>query len=301
MPSLQARVITLYFKLKNAFSPRFSGNLDVAIERADIEAMSRQFGQFKGADCTPISAGRVPAEWIVPAGNESQRCILWLHGGTFYAGSINSHRSIAANVGAAAKTRVLLIDYRLAPEHPFPAGPQDSFASYLWLLEQGIPSKSITVVGDSAGGALTMGLAISLRQAGKPLPASLVCLSPAFDCSFSGETWKTNLRSDVMLDFAKERAGVDLYLNGADPRDPLASPLFADPHGLPPVLIQVGSSEALLSDSRSFTEKAKAAGVDVTLEVWEGMQHEWQFAVGILPEARRAVDRIGEFIANHTS
>jgi acetyl esterase/lipase len=163
-------------------------------------------------------------------------------------------------------------------------------------LDQGIPSNSIIIVGDSAGGALAVGLAVSLREAGKPMPAAIVCLSPALDLTFTGETWKSNLKSDVMLVFEKEKAGVDLYLNGTDPRHPLASPLFADPKGLPPVLIQIGSDEALLSDSTSFTEKAKAAGVDVTLEVWEGMQHEWQFAVGIFPEAQRAVERIGEFI-----
>ena len=300
MPSFQGHAVTLYFRIKNAFTPRFSGKLDVAKERAEIEAMSKQFGHFSGADCSPTSAGGVPAEWIVPSGITTQNCILWLHGGTFYAGSINSHRSVAANVAIAAKMRILLIDYRLAPEHPFPAGPEDSRAAYLWLLDQGIPSTCITVVGDSAGGALAAGLVVSLRQAGKPMPASVVCLSPAFDLTFEGETWKTNLKSDVMLDLAKEKAGIALYLNGTDPRDPFASPLYADLKGLPPMLIQVGSSEALLSDAARFSEKARAAGVDVTLEVWEEMQHEWQFAVGILPEARRAVERISEYIRQHT-
>jgi acetyl esterase/lipase len=238
----------------------------------------------------------VPSEWIVPAGVTTQKCILHLHGGTFFAGSINSHRSLAANIAKAAKVRALLIGYRLAPEHPFPAGLEDSLAAYQWLLEQEIPSSCITIVGDSAGGALAVGMALSLREAGMPMPAAIVCLSPALDLTFTGETWKSNLKSDVMLELAKEKAGVDLYLNGIDPRHPLASPLFADPKGLPPILIQVGSDEALLSDSLSFAKKAKAAGVDVTLEVWEGMQHEWQFAVGIFPEAQKAVERIGEFI-----
>jgi len=141
-----------------------------------------------------------------------------------------------------------------------------------------------------------MGLAVSLREAGLPLPAAIVCLSPALDLTFTGKTWKTNLNTDVMLEFEKEKAGVGFYLNGADPRNPRVSPLYADPKGLPPILIQVGSDEMLLSDSLSFAEKAKTAGVDVTLEIWEGMQHEWQFAVGIFPEARKAVERIGEFI-----
>jgi len=299
MPSLRSRLVSLYFRLKRAFTPPFSGELDVAKERADTEAMAKQFGHFSGAECTPVTADGVPAEWIVPEGVTTQRCILCLHGGSFFAGSINSHRSLAANIAAAARVRALLIDYRLAPEHPFPAGPKDSLAAYLWLLEQGIPSNSITIVGDSAGGALAVGLAVSLREAGKPKPAAVVCLSPALDLTFSGETWKKNANSDVTLDFEKEKAGVELYLNGADPRNPLVSPLYADPKGLPPILIQVGSDEALLADSIRFTEKAKAARVDVTLEIWEGMQHEWQFAVGIFPEAQRAVDRIGEFISQH--
>ena len=301
MQSLRSRLVALYFRLKRVFTPPFSGELDVAKERADTEAMAIQFGHFSGAECTPVTAGGVPAEWIIPTGVTTQRCILCLHGGTFFAGSINSHRSLAANIAAAARVRALLIDYRLAPEHPFPAGPEDSLTAYLWLLERGFPSNSITIVGDSAGGALAVGLAVSLREAGKPMPAAVVCLSPALDLTFNGETWKTNAKSDVTLDFEKEKAGVELYLNGADPRNPLVSPLYADPKGLPPILIQVGSYEALLADSMRFTEKAKAAGVDVTLEVWEGMQHEWQFAVGIFPEAQRAVDRIGEFIREQTS
>ncbi len=186
MSSLRSRVITLYFRLKNKFTPPFSGVLDVAKERADTEAMAKQFGHFSGADCTPVITGGVPAEWIVPVGVTTQRCILWFHGGTFFAGSINTHRSLAANVAAAAKVRALLIDYRLAPEHPFPAGPEDSLAAYQGLMEQGIPPGNITVVGDSAGGALAVGLAVSLREAGKPMPASIVCLSPALDLTFGG-------------------------------------------------------------------------------------------------------------------
>jgi len=299
MPSLRSCLITVYFRHKNIFTPPFTGELDVAKERADTEAMAKQFSPFSGAECTSVTAAGVPAEWIVPVGVTTQRCILCLHGGTFFAGSINTHRSLAANIATAAKVRALLIDYRLAPEHPFPASPQDALAAYLWLLKQGIPANCITVVCDSAGGALAVGLAVSLREAGKPMPAAIVCLSPALDLTFGVETWKTNAKSDVMLEFEKEKAGVNLYLNGTNPRHPLASPLYADTKGLPPILIQVGSDEALLSDSTRFAEKAKSGGVDVTLEIWEGMQHEWQYAVGIFPEARRAIVRIGEFVREH--
>jgi monoterpene epsilon-lactone hydrolase len=301
MPSLRSRLVTLYFKIKRAFTPPFSGELNVAKERADTEAMAKQFGHFSGADCTPVAAGGVPAEWIVPEGVTTPRCILCLHGGSFFAGSISTHRSLAANIAAAAGVRALLIDYRLAPEHPFPAGLEDSLAAYRWLLEQGIPSSSIAIVGDSAGGALAVGLVVSLREAGKPMPAAVVCLSPALDLTFEGETWKKNAKSDATIDFEKEKVAVGLYLNGADPRNPLASPLFADLHGLPPMLVQIGSAEMLLSDSTRFAGKAKSAGVVVTLEIWDGMQHEWQFAVGIFPEAKKAVQRIGDFIGSHFS
>jgi epsilon-lactone hydrolase len=296
MPSLRSRLVTLYFRFKRMFIPTFTGKLNVAKERANIEAMARQFGHFSGVECTPVTANGVPSEWIIPTGVRTLKCFLHLHGGTFFAGSINSHRSLAANIAATAKVRALLINYRLAPEHPFPAGLEDSLIAYQWLLEQGIPSTCISIVGDSAGGALAIGLAVSLKETGKPMPAAIICLSPALDLTFSGETWKSNLRSDVMLELEKEKAGVNLYLNGTDPHNPLASPLYSGLKGLPPILIQVGSDEVLLSDSEGFAEKAKAAGVDVTLEVWEGMQHEWQFAVGIFPEARRAIERIGEFI-----
>jgi len=144
---------------------------------------------------------------------------------------------------------------------------------------------------------LVLGLLFSLRDEGKPLPAAAVCLSPAIDLTFSGETWITNARKDVMLDLAKEKVGIKYYLQDTDPYTPLASPLYYDDYaGLPPILIQVGSKETLLSDATRFTEKAKAAGVNITLEVWKGMQHEWQFATQMLPEARQAINRIGNYI-----
>jgi monoterpene epsilon-lactone hydrolase len=302
MPSLQSYLIEGYLRLMKRLAPPVSGEWDIEKERADTEAMAKQFGRFSGVECTPVSANGVPAEWIVPTGCTTRRCILYLHGGTFITGSIDSHRSLAANIAVAAQARALLIDYRLAPEHPFPAGPQDVMTAYMWLLKNGTAAQDIVIAGDSAGGTLTLGLLFSLRDEGKPLPAAAVCLSPAIDLSFSGETWQTNAKADVMLDREKEKIGIGYYLQGKDPHTPMASPLFnTNFSGLPPILIQVGSKETLLSDATSFTEKAKAAGGDITLEVWDGMQHEWQFAVGMLPEARRAIKRIGEFSAERFS
>jgi acetyl esterase/lipase len=244
----------------------------------------------------PVEASGVPAEWIIPEGLESAQVILFLHGGSFTAGSIASHRTLAANVAIAARSRALLIGYRLAPEHPFPAAVEDAVAAYEWLLSQGYAPGQLVLAGDSAGGNLALALLVLLRDRRRPLPAAAVCLSPGPDLTFSGESWVFNAKKDILIEERKERQAVDLYLRGADPRTPLASPSFADLRGLPPLLLQVGSHEVLLSDVTRFAEKARLAGVEVTLEVWPDMQHEWQFAARLMPEGRQAISRIGEFV-----
>jgi acetyl esterase/lipase len=295
MPSWQAQVLEIYLIIKRRFSDQ-SGQLDVARERADVESMAAMFKPLRPIQCDPVVANDVPAEWIVPEGPQMARAILFLHGGSFNSGSIASHRTLAGNVAIASKGRALLIDYRLAPEHPFPAAVEDAVAAYEWLLGQGCAPRQIVVAGDSAGGTLTLALLIHLRDHNRPLPAAAVCLSPAPDLTFSGESWVFNSKKDLMLDERKERRAIEIYLRGADPRAPLASPYFGDLRGLPPLLIQIGSHELLLSDATRVAEKAKEAGVDVTLEVWPEMQHEWQFAAKVLPEGKRAISNIGAFV-----
>jgi acetyl esterase/lipase len=295
MPSWQAHVLEIYLIIKRRFSDQ-SGQLDVARERADVESMAGMFKPLRPIQCDPVVANGVPAEWIVPEGPQMSRAILFLHGGSFNSGSIASHRTLAGNVAIASKGRALLIDYRLAPEHPFPAAVEDAVAAYEWLLGQGCAPRQIVVAGDSAGGTLTLALLIHLRDHNRPLPAAAVCLSPAPDLTFSGESWVFNSKKDLMLDERKERRAIEIYLKGADPRAPLASPYFGDLRGLPPLLIQIGSHELLLSDATRVAEKAKEAGVDVTLEVWPEMQHEWQFAAKVLPEGKRAISNIGAFV-----
>jgi monoterpene epsilon-lactone hydrolase len=295
MVSWQGRVLETYLRIRNRFGDQ-SGRLDVARERADVESLAGMFKPLGPMQCEPVTANGVPAEWIVPADVQPGRAILYLHGGSFNSGSIVSHRTLAGNVALACKARALLVDYRLAPEHPFPAGLEDTVAACEWLLAQGIAPRQLIVAGDSAGGTLTLALLIHRRDHGQPLPAAAVCLSPAPDLTFSSESWTLNAKKDVMLDERKERQSVEIYLRGADPCSPLASPYYADLHGLPPLLIQVGSSECLLSDAQRFADKARAAEVDVTLEVWPGMQHEWQFAASIMPEGRQAIARVGEWV-----
>ena len=295
MPSWQARVLEAYLAIKRRFSDQ-SGELDVARERADVESMARMFKPLCAIQCEALVANGVPAEWIVAQGVQATRVMLFLHGGSFNSGSIASHRTLAGNVAFACKARALLIDYRLAPEHPFPAAVEDAVGAYEWLLAQGCAPSQIVVAGDSAGGNLTLALLIHLRGHNRPLPAAAVCLSPAPDLTFSGESWVFNSKKDLMLDERKERKAVEIYLSGTDPRAPLASPYFADLRGLPALLIQIGSHELLLSDATRLAGKAKAAGVDVTLEVWPGMQHEWQFAAKILPEGKQAISRVGAFV-----
>jgi acetyl esterase/lipase len=243
-----------------------------------------------------VTAKGVPAEWITPPEVGNERVVVYVHGGAFYAGTVAGARPVAAAIALAARARVLTFAYRLAPEHPFPAALDDTLAVYEWLLATGVSTEKIVLVGDSAGGTLALALLVKLRDEGKPLPQGAVCLSPATDLTLSGDTWTRNARQDLLIDADKIRAAVDLYLQGADPRAPLASPLYADLQALPPLLILVGSDECLLSDATRFAAKARAAGVSVSLEIWERMQHGWHITAPFLPEGRRALARIGEFI-----
>jgi monoterpene epsilon-lactone hydrolase len=295
MPSLHFRLIKTIIQLRRLLNPP-TGVLDVEKERAETEALAANFKTKIELTCISVNANKVPAEWIITPKTSADRVILYLHGGSYNSGSIASHRSLAANIANAAKARALIIDYRLAPEYPFPAAVEDAKAAYRWLLENQLSPDHIIVAGDSCGGGLALSLLISLRDEEQPLPAAAVCLSPWTNLTCTGKSWETNLKKDIMLDSGALIKSAQLYLGGSDPRMPLASPLYADLKGLPPLLIQVGSEELFLSDATRFAEQAQAAAVKVTLQVWKGMQHEWHFAANILPEGRQAIEQIGQFI-----
>jgi acetyl esterase/lipase len=227
--------------------------------------------------------------------------ILFLHGGAFAAGSHVSHRQMVIEAGRQAGARTLALSYRLAPENPFPAALDDALAGYRFLLAQGVDPRRIAVAGDSAGGGLTMALLVSLRDAGQKLPACAWCISPWVDLENRGETMTTKAAEDPMIQKPYLDDLAAAYLHGADPRQPLASPLHARLQGLPPLLIQVGSAETLLDDSVRLTARAGAADVRVTLEVWPEMIHVWHLFHPQLTAGRRALASAGAFIRAQTA
>ena len=294
MPSLASRVVVTNLKLYSALSWR--PYYPVGYKRYMMSSLAPRMMQTpKGVRRESVTVDGIPAAWTIPDGADDSRVILYLHGGAFVIGSIESHWKMVARMARAAGCRALVIDYRLAPEHQFPAAVDDSVRAYRWLLAEGYRPDRIVIAGDSAGGTLTASTLLSLRDAGDPLPAAGVMLSPATDMEMSSETFKTKAREDPLIRRAWGGKCIGMYLGSADRRDPLASPLYADLKGLPPLLIQVGTREVLLDDSKRFAERAREAGVEVDLEVWDGMFHVWHFNCGRMPESNDAVRKIGSY------
>ena len=247
-----------------------------------------------------VGVNGTPAEWISAPESQENRVILYLHGGGYLFGSARTHRVMLAHMARASKARVLALDYRLAPEIPFPAPVEDSVSAYRWLLAEGISAKKMVIGGDSAGGGLAIAALVALRSVGEPMPAAGVCISAWTDMESTGQSHTTNAESDPSVSKERLLKIAKVYLAGKDPTAPLASPIHADLTGLPPLLLQVGSIEVLLDDSTLLKSRAKAAGVSVEMEVWDDMPHVWHHYAPILPEARKAIGRIGEFVLEHT-
>jgi acetyl esterase/lipase len=248
----------------------------------------------------PVDAGGVRAEWIWRPDSDLDRAILYLHGGGYAIGSIATHRYLMQSISQTSGARVLGIDYRLAPENPFPAAVEDAVTAWKWMLAQGLEPGRCAIGGDSAGGGLTLAALIALRDRGIALPGAAALLSPWTDLAATGASVKTKAAEDPMVTEAGLRAMADAYLGGADARNPLASPLYANLSGLPPLLIQVGSAEILLDDATRVAERAKSAGVEVSLEPWEDMVHVFQM-FPMLAEAGPAIEKIGDFVRARTS
>jgi acetyl esterase/lipase len=243
----------------------------------------------------PFFIGRIPAFWISAPGVSKDHTILFFHGGGFMVGSTNDHLDLCGKLSRSAGCRVLSIDYRLAPEHIFPAALDDCIASYLWIIETGISPSLIVPVGISAGGNLLLSMIMKLRAIGIPLPKAAVCISPAVDMTTREEPFETNTDRDWILKEDLELLR-RVYLRKHDPRDPSASPIYGDLQGFPPLFIQVGTYEILFDNVSAFSGKARDAGVEVTFDAWEGMFHCWQIFSSILPEGQQAIDNIGVYI-----
>ncbi|MHA2281605.1 MAG: alpha/beta hydrolase [Promethearchaeota archaeon] len=265
--------------------------------RNAMEQMARMEKLPEDVTLEEISIGNIPSLWINTPEVVKKHVVLYLHGGGYVQGSLNTHKGLCSRISRTSKSRILMIDYRLAPENLYPAALEDSVAAYLWLIDdEGIDPKNIVISGDSAGGGLTAATLLKLRDIGITLPSGGVLLSPWTDLDITGDSVRTKRRIDPMIDASGLFFIASLYLGDEDPKNPYISPLYADLKGLPPLLIQVGSAELLLDDSTRFAEKAKSAGVDVTLDVWEDMIHVFQAFALWAPEGEQAIEKIGEFI-----
>ena len=265
--------------------------------RAGLEIMARLAPLSKDAELEKVDAGGVPAAWMITSGVVKDRAILYLHGGGYVEGSITSHQDLAQRISSISKTKALILDYRLAPEHPFPAALEDSMSAYEWLINsKGYNPKKLIIAGDSAGGGLTIATLVKIREQGISLPAAAVCLSPWTDLALTGDSMKLKLHEDPFVSPDGLMFDASLYLGKTDPKNPFASPLYANLKGLPPLCIQVGSAEILLDDATRLAKRAKKAGVEVQLDIWQEMIHVFQAFAVMAPESIEGINKIGDFI-----
>ena len=273
-----------------------SNTLTIEQRRKQYERAERVFPTPADVTIDRVTTPTRPAERLRPPGVRTDAAVLYLHGGGYVIGSPSSHRHLAAAIARAAGVQALLLDYRLAPEHPFPAALDDALAAYQWLQTQGVAPNRIIVAGDSAGGGLTMATLLALRDRKLPRPAGGVCISPWVDLTCSGASYATRASADPIVTREGIQMMAQAYVGSGDRKAPLVSPLFADLHDLPPLLIQVGSDEVLLDDALVLGRRALAAGVTVQVEEWPTMIHVWHWFLSMLDEAERAVAGIGDFV-----
>lgn len=264
--------------------------------RAAMDAMAEAFGGPQGVDREKAELAGRPIQIFKPEGSDPEHVLLYFHGGGYVMGSPDSHANLTARLAVTADAKVVSFDYRLAPENPFPAAVEDGVAAYRALLDESIDPAKLAVGGDSAGGGLTFATLIKARREGMPMPAAAIGLSPWTDLTGNSATYKSRADADPMIEPGAIVETARDYLGTADASDPLASPLFADLAGLPPTLIQVGDAEVLLDDSREFEKRARTAGVDCNLEVWDRMIHVWQAFFPMLPEGEEAIGRIAAYL-----
>ena len=273
--------------------------LSIAELRANGVKNSKMLGEVsKNITVEKINMEGIQAEWLIPfpSSAHSEKVILYLHGGGYITGSIEDHRMMCGLLANATETKVLIPEYRLAPEHPFPAALDDALKVYQWLLDQGYSSTNMIIAGDSAGGGLSIATVLALKEKSGSLPAAVVCLSPWADLALTGQSHTTKAKAEAILNKDVLHEWALCYTDESNLTNPLVSPIHGDFHGFPPLLIQVGSEEILLDDSTLLVEKAKSAGVDVTLKIWDDMWHVWQALGDLIPENKKTFEEIGQFV-----
>jgi acetyl esterase/lipase len=273
-----------------------SASAPLETQRREWEQAAAQAQLPPGTGVQPLVADGVSCERVSCAGADAEKVLLFLHGGGFSTGSCRTHRDLAARLSLATAVSVVLVDYGLVPECPFPAAIEDTARVYRWLIRTGTAPEKIAFGGDSAGGGLAVSTLLFLRERGEPMPAAVVLLSAWLDLALAGESLTSRAQVDPLTSREELLAAARLYAGDEEPRNPLLSPVYADLHGLPSMLIQVGDHEILLSDSIRLAERARAAGVEVQLEIWPEMWHVWQAWAASLPEGQAALDQIGRYI-----
>ena len=269
---------------------------DYRQRRRDMDAGFLQYGIARDVTVEPVTANGVRAEWTSTPQDSRDAALLYVHGGGYVIGSLDSHRHVVSEAGRAARAWALALDYRLAPEHPFPAAVEDAVSGYRYLLSRGIRPGRIAIAGDSAGGGLVVAAMLAIREADLPQPACGWCISPWVDMEGIGESMSSRAAADPMVQREGLLEMASLYLNGADPRSPLAAPIYADLRGLSPLLIQVGAAETLLDDAIRLAKIAGAADVRVDLQIWPEMVHVWHLFHPELKAGRRAIDAGGAYV-----
>jgi monoterpene epsilon-lactone hydrolase len=289
----------LTWALRRWIKPNSLRDQDIATSRALTGRVPFRAKLAPGWRISAAHGTALKGEWIEPAAPDHAargRCILYLHGGAYIAMSARTHRAITSRMAGWSDTRLFALEYRLAPEYPFPAALDDALAAYRALIAAGTPASRIAVAGDSAGGGLAVALLLALRDAKETLPAAAVLFSPWTDLAATGDSIIANDAADALFFGAWIARTARHYLGTTPATNPLASPVYADLTGLPPLLVQVSDSEVLLDDSRRLIENAKRVGVEATLQIWPGLPHDWQMFAPILPEARAALRDAGAFI-----
>ena len=294
--SVQAKIATLLMRFQMA---DFYKDRSVDMMRAKMEKYSRAVKLPSDVKVESIDAGGRPAEWISTPEINQDQVILYFHGGAYFLNYANPHRDLIARLGREAKMHALVINYRLAPEDPYPAALHDSIAAYDWLLEQGYSPNNIAFAGDSCGGGLALATVLKLRYEGDLLPEAIACVAPWTDLTGSGESMRSKAKADFINSAEHLKTTANYYAGNHDLNNPFISPLFADLTGLPPLLIQVGTRDILLDDSTRLAERAGEAGVDVSIEIWEEMFHVFHLAAAFVPEARQAVKNMAAFLRQH--